>query len=142
MTLSVLDMSGHTELSFTEGQVRLRWKDAPPKERKKAREMVERAEDWDFKVHDVDQDGHAADELDEKQIAKAFKKKNGEMILKGTVDSVRVVAKDLVEAEIKEGMLVMELQKDGSWKALEAGSYKPKEKEKQKVTSAPRPRGG
>lgn len=138
LELSLIDHSGHTELSFTKAHMRARWTEGTMKERRQLRKVLAGGSKEGLTAYAVNADGKAGDKLDAKALKKLTGQKEGEVLLKGKTLKLKLVAKGLVEAEYKNGNTIMELQKNNSWKiiaesdskVLTAGS-----KEKKKVTS-------
>lgn len=152
LAMSLMDMSGDTELTFRDDHVRVKWGKTTPQERKLIVALVEKAEKSGLKAFLVDEDGKAVETKaeDEKSpgasktvrtVEAELEKKAGELILKGEKKGVKVVAKDLVEAEIKRGHIVMQAQKDNTWKILKAEEFEPDKAEAEAVTSK-KPVGG
>ncbi len=144
LTLSVMDETGHSELSFTEEYVRLRWKKTTRKERGMVKKVLRLSKDLGLVPHGVDGDGKPDKPL--KKIPTLSGRKETEILLVPSADrpaakgNIAVLAECLIDQETKKGMIVMEAQKDGTWKKLREGEFKAK-KEKQAVTAS-KPVGG
>lgn len=140
LVLMAKGTGGHTEAVFAKDEIRISFVKTDPKERGMIETMVEKAKKEGMKLHTADKDGKLTEIDDATLVDKIFKSK-GELILKGSVATVKKLALDIVEKEILERSLVTEAQTDGSWKIIKEGEFKDKE-EKQVVQSSKVPGGG
>ncbi len=139
MTISMQSMGGHTEIEFKDDKITLEWRETDLRERKGLVVLVEQAKKGGFKFFSVGDDG-VEEELTEK-AQPVFFGRAGKLLLKGAKTSIDVIAKGLIEDEIKNGKLVMELTKDNEWRILRAEQFLVTD-EKKKVVVASKPAGG
>lgn len=133
---------GHTEATFENEEIRISFHKTSPEERGMIETLVERGKKAGMVLHTVDKEGGLKPLENESLLQEIFKGK-GQVALKGTAEAVKKLALDLVEKEIQDGKLVMHAQSDGTWKILrQKEDFKPKEDEKQVVTSHEKQRGG
>lgn len=138
LTLDMTGVNGHTELSFWKDQVRVKWAETTVSERDLIRGLIQTSKIFGFKPWTVDEDGKPKEEL--KKLPGLFRGKKGEIILKGEVKKVKLLAQELIEGEVRNNHMVLEAQDDGSWKILKTGQFDPEKepgKKKKVTTSAP-----
>ncbi len=119
LSVTIQGIGGHTEVNFEEGRVKLSWKETTMRERTMLREMIEKAKAGGMKTYGVDASGNADKETD--VVPGTIFNRSGDLILKGDGNLVTLLAKGLIEAELKCGRLVMEAQEDNSWRILRSG---------------------
>lgn len=139
ITLDVTGTNGHTELSFSKGQVRVTWKETNATERGLIKGLIQTGRLFGFVPYSVDDDGKPKEMLT--KLPGTFRGKKGEIVLVGEVQKVKLFAQEMIEGEIRENRLVLEAQADGTWKALKPGDFKAEPGKKKKVTSS-EPVGG
>lgn len=140
VTLSVTGYNGHTELSFTKGQARVKWAETNSGERDLIRGLIQTGRIFGFVPWTVDADGNPKDQL--KKLPGAFRGRKGEIVLKGDVKKMKLFAQEMIEGELKDNRIVMEAQADGTWKLLKSGEFKAEPGKKKKVASSAPVGGG
>ncbi len=143
--LSILDVTGHTEIQFRDDGVLVEWSDTSLKERRGLRELIAalRAKGGVTKLVD---DSGVVGEIT-KLVPGTIRNKTARVIVQGVeaIEHLRELSKGMVDDQIKSGRLVMEMQKSGEWKLLRVGDFKldpeATKKEPQKVV-AHQPVGG
>ena len=138
LTVSLLGIGGDAQLSFTEDHVRITVAKASSREKTAVTNVVNKGLKAGLKLYTVDADGKKNKQL--KALPKLGGRKEKQLLLVGPKAKFELIAEGLVAAELDAGNIVMEAQKDGTWKAIRVGEFKAK-KEKQAVTSS-RPVGG
>lgn len=141
LELTVKGVGGHTEAIFHKEKITISFSKTDDRERGVITQLVEKGKKEGMTLHSVDKEGNLKELTDETLLEKIFKSK-GEVALLGTVDSVKKMALDVLEKEIRDNGVVTQLQDDGSWKILKEKSDFKEEGEKQKVTSSKVPGGG
>ena len=127
LKVNLTGRGGHTSVNFSGEEATLQWKDTSDVEKKSLKSLIEQAVAKGFEI----KSGEVA----------SIDSGPGEIVLKGKENLLKLVAKDLIDAEIKSGKLAMEANEDGTWKILKVGDFEPKEKEQTVVSSAV-PAGG
>lgn len=140
LDLNITGMNGDTELSFSKDQVRVTWADSTASERGLIRGLVQTSKMFGFEPYSVDEDGKPKEKLT--KLPGTFRGKKGQLILKGTVKRVKMFAQEMIEGEVKNGRIAFQAQKDGTWKAIRPGEFKPEPGKKQKVTTSAPVGGG
>ncbi len=140
LTLSMTNMSGHTEMSFSKDLMRLKWEKTSVDERGLIRGLVQSASLFGFVPWTVDEDGKPKEKV--KKLPGLFRGKTGEIVLKGTVKKVKLFSLEMIAGELKDGRIVMEAKKDGTWKIIKPGDYKPEGGKKRKIVSSAAVGGG
>jgi len=137
--LNVTGHNGHTELSFTKDSVRVKWAETGVVERGLIKSLIQTSQLFGFKAFNVDADGKAADAVT--KLPGIFQGKKGEVLLEGEPKKVKLLCEEMINGEIKDGKMVFEAQKDGTWKILrEPGEFKADEKKS--VTTSSKVGGG
>jgi hypothetical protein len=135
--LSLIGPGGDTRLSFTKDQIRVTWTQVTSRERKMVKKLLATAEKENFSVATVDADGKPDKPARRKDLPGLFGTKNGEVLLQGSTKNIKVLARQLVEAEIEDGHVVMKARDDGSWEMLRKGEYTAmKEREDRELVEA------
>jgi len=138
LTVAVQGIGGHTEMLFEDGRVKLTWKETSMRERSLLRDMIKTAKEKGATIHEVDENGCAGKETT--KVPGTIFNRKGELIIKGSGQLVQVLAKCLVEAEVKNsGRLVMEEEK-GQWRILRVGDFELKKEEKKEPAEKEAPR--
>jgi hypothetical protein len=134
---------GHTEATFEKDEVRLSFHKTTPEEKGMIEVMVEKGKKAGMVLHTVDKKSELKPIEDEALLQEIFKGK-GEIALKGTPESVRKLALDLLEQEIADGRkMVFQAQEDGTWKTIhKKEDFKPQADEKEVVSSKEKAGGG
>ena len=129
INIAVVGPGGDASLSFTDKAIRVRWKEASLKERRMIGAIIKRARKRHMQVCTVDADGRPDKPAYGKDIPSLFRGgAGGELLIQeGDSGAVAAIAAELIEDEIKVGALVMEAQKDGTWKIVKSGDFKPEE---------------
>lgn len=138
LTLNATGIGGHTEVTFEDETVLVKYHKTSPSERGMIETLIEKGQKLGLKLHQAKK-GVVGAKLDD--IVTVILDKKGEVALTGDKKMVEDLAVQAVEKEIKDGRLVMEAREDGSWKILHAGEFKKKGK-KQAVASHSAPGGG
>lgn len=135
LMIAMKGQGGHVELTFENDKARLEWLKTNLQERAALQTLVKDAIKNGYKaLQGVKELTDIEDDL--------FDKK-GEISLQGGDGKIlKVVAKNLIEAEISSGKMVFEYNSETrTWDLLTAGEFKVKEEE-QKVTSKEPVSGG
>jgi len=134
LNIAVVGPGGDASLSFTDKHIRVRWKEATLKERRMVSSLIKRARKLNMQVCTVDADGLPDKPAYKQDVPGLFKGgKGGELLLQqGAPGAIASLAKELIEDEIKVGALVMEAQKNGTWKIVKSGDFKAEEPETSK----------
>jgi hypothetical protein len=140
VTISLLGADGHTELKIEDRQIRLKWNKAGMMERRMLRDLLTKARERGFEPYEVDGSGKAVKIT--KNLPGVFRGSKGELVLKSTPENIKKIAGELVDIEIADGHIVLEAQKDHTWKALKKGEFKPDEKEPKTLQSVKAVAGG
>lgn len=143
LELDVTDRTGHTEAVFDQDTIKISFRETTPEERGLIDALIERAKKESMVLHTLDKEGNSKPIEDMDRLKELFKSKNA-ILLKGTVESVKKIALDLVEKEIdKKTRVVMVAQKDRSWKIVhDKENLKLEDEAKNKVKSAEVPSAG
>lgn len=115
--INLLGIDGHTEISVTDEHIRLKWTEAGMRERKSLRTLIDQAAERGLIAYQVDEDGKAVKRTS--NLPGLLKGKAGELILKASKEKLADVISDLVKQEVKGGHIVVEAQKDGTWKIIQ-----------------------
>jgi hypothetical protein len=143
LNISMQSIGGHTELTFGDKNVVLEWKDTTVSERKALRALVEKAQTNGFETFSVGDKAGSDDELVTGSLPSVFFETAGRLSLKGEKANLKLVAEGLIDAEIKNGRLVLSLNDDNTWSVLKAEQFEAKtDGTKQKVVVQDKAVGG
>lgn len=138
------DKSGHTELTVTDDQAVLEWKETGEQERTKLHAMVSDARSRGFEIFDATASGEAKGDKLEKLETDHFNRK-GSLVMKKTTPDNGLASisflNGLISVECKSGKIVMEQDDDGEWKYTNAKEFKIRERA-QKLQSTSVSKGG
>lgn len=142
---SMLGEGGHTELTFKDDGVTVDWQKTSAPERKLLTEMIKMARKKGLDTYSLDDEDKPVEVVD--TVPGMLFNRKGRILIKGSKQSLRVLAGDLIETEIRGGKVAMEATKDGQWKFISIGEIKTniadeKETKPLKVVSQPLPGGG
>lgn len=138
LSLSLMDETGHTEVRFQKRWVRLEYGGVTRKEHNAVKRLVKRGRTLRLALR-ADEEDVPGDDL--KRLPRAPKSGVVTVWLTGSRSAVRRLALETVEEEIKNGKIVMEATKDGSWRVLRSGDLKDDGEPKQLAAASPA-RGG
>lgn len=116
LSLSMADHTGHTEMLFEKDQVTVKWAETNAAERDLIKSLVKTCKLFGFTAWTVGADGRAHEPLT--TLPGLMRGKKGELILKGEIKRIKMFAQEMIDGEIRDGKMVFECQKDGTWKQL------------------------
>lgn len=154
LTLAVTGAFGHAEAEFADDRITITYKKTTPGERGTIAQLVEKAKKKGMTLHTVEKGGKLAQIVDKAKEAVGIEKgekktkpiadlmdvlmeKKGQIVLKGDRQTVESLALETVEEEVKSKRVVSEAQDDGTWKVINIGEFKVKEKKQAVASHAP-----
>jgi hypothetical protein len=141
--LKMQGIGGHTSLHFKDKEILMEWKETTLRERRLLAELITMVRSEGMKTFSVNDKDEAEEITDD--LPGVFFGRKGKMILRnesGKIDPMKIIAKGIIDAEIKDGRLTMEATKSGEWKILRVGDFELKKGEKQVVKTVEKGRGG
>lgn len=139
MNLSFTGEGGHTELTFEKEGVIVEWLKTTAAERDLIAKLFVDAREKGLETYTLDDDDKPL-KISEAVPGWIFNRK-GRLMIKGadgsTIDlpTLKILAKGIIDSEIKCGKLVME-EKDGEWKVLRIGDFVLKVEDEDTTTDA------
>lgn len=105
ITHNLTGHGGHTALVFKDDTVTIEWENSNIWERGSLRQIINAAKVFNFKVTGT-------------KFDRGVGPKTGKVIMTATEEKVDMLAETFTDKELKDGKLLMEGQKDGTWKII------------------------
>lgn len=154
LTLAVTGAFGHAEAEFAGDRITVTYKKTTPGERGTIAQLVEKAKKKGMTLHTVEKGGKLSDLVEKAKEAVGIEKKEkdtkpvgdlmdvlmekkGQIVLMGDKQMVESLALETVEEEVKSKRVVSEAQDDGTWKVINIGEFKVKDKKQAVASTAP-----